>query len=539
MVIWYNNAMFQNQIYSALSHQNYESPYAQNKLLIAKINLLETENALLKRQIEEQKQAYEFLQSQLEVLKRMIFGSKSERFIDPESKQPSLLDDPEFAELEASGEQTPDAEIQIAAHTRKKKVNPNKILPRRPVFIKLTKEELLCDCGTCKKIIRTEVKEIINYIPAIFEIIEQHREVASCPKCQDGVVVAPAPLQILPKVGVSESFLSYLVVSKFEDRQPLYHLESKMYSNGVDCSRQNMARWLIDLVEPLRPIYNLLKDCIIEYDVASCDATGLQVLNEPGRAAQTKSDVYCMTGGPPGKEVVLYDYNASKHSAFVRDWFTGFKGYLHVDADNVFDLVATTGAVLACCNAHARRKFEPIAKGNKGHGIAKQALSYYGDLYKIEREAKDKALTPEQRHNLRREKSRPIMNEMYEWLDKVYPTTLPQSSLGKAVAYALNHKIEMQRFLDDGRVEIDNNHTERMIKPLVIARKNFMFCDSIGGANAVCMHLGLIQTAKAHALDPYEYYVALLTNIPHCQSVEDYELLLPWNIKDKINQKSC
>jgi transposase len=514
------------------NQQIHETIYTHDQLLIA-------ENKLLKEQIKELKQAYDFLQTQVDALKRMIFGSKSERFIDPESKQPSLLDEQDFSDVEATGVQIPEKLIQVAPHSRKKKVNPHKSLPRRKVIITLTEAEMLCECGTCKDVIRTEVKEIINYVPAVFELIEQHRQVAVCPKCKEGIVTAPAPLQILPKVGVSESFLSYLVVSKFQDRQPLYHLESKMYSYGVDCSRQNMARWLIDLVEPLRPIYNLLKDNIIEYDVASCDATSLQVLKEPGRSAQIKSDVYCMSGGPPNKSVVLYDYNANKHKEFVSNWFTGFKGYLHVDADNSFDLIATSGAVLSCCNAHARRKFEPIAKATKGHGIAKQALIYYSKLYKIEREAKDSKLSYEQRYVLRQEKSKPLMEELYAWLDKVQPTVLPQSTLGKAVAYAMNHRVELMRFLDDGRLEIDNNHTERMIKPLVIARKNFMFCNSVAGANAVCMHFGLIQTAKLHGLDPYEYYVILLTNIPYCKTVEDYELLLPWSIKAKLSESTA
>ena len=527
MGLWYNYAMLKNLVTTVFNQQTHEATYAREQLLIA-------ENKLLKEQNKELKQAYDFLQSQLDALKRMIFGSKSERFIDPESKQLSLLDDQDFSEIDSNGARIPEKLIQIASHSRKKKVNPHKSLPRRKMIITLTEAEMLCECGACKDVIRTEVKEIINYVPAVFEIIEQHRQVAACPKCKEGVVTAPAPLQILPKVGVSESFLSYLVVSKFQDRQPLYHLESKMYSYGVDCSRQNMARWLIDLVEPLHPIYNLLKDNIIEYDVASCDATSLQVLKEPERAAQTKSDVYCMLGGPPDKSVVLYDYNAKKHKEFVCNWFTDFKGYLHVDADNSFDLVATNSALLVCCNAHARRKFEPIAKATKGHGVAKEALLYYSKLYKIERDAKDRKLSHEQRYALRQDKSKPIMEELYSWLDKIQPTVLPESTLGKAVGYAINHRVELKRFLDDGRLEIDNNHTERMIKPLVISRKNFMFCNSVAGANAVCMHFGLIQTAKLHGLDPYEYYVILLTNIPHCQSVEDYEKLLPWNVKIKL-----
>ena len=532
MVLWYNNGMLKSLIFTHQNNQINEQLYAQNQLLFA-------ENKLLREQNKQQLEAYEFLKTQLDALRRMIFGSKSERCIDPENKQASLFDDNNFSDIDANCAQIPDESIQVAAHTRKVQPKPNnKDLPRRIEVIHIPESEMTCSCGTCKKIIRTEVKELINYIPAKFEIIEQHREVAACPACQGSMVIAPAPSQILPKISVTEEFLSYLVVSKFENRQPLYHLEKKLSDYGVDCSRQNMARWFIDLVEPLRPIYNLLKDAIIEYDVASCDATSLQVLKEPGRSAQTKSDVYCIKGGPPDKAVALYDYNANKHKEFVKDWFAGFSGYLHVDGDNCFDLVASHGAILSYCNAHARRKFEPIAKATKGDGIAKQALRYFKRLYKIEHEAKDRNLTAEQRYTLRQEKSKPIAEELNAWMDEIQSTVLPQSTLGKAVSYFLKHREGLMRFLEDGRLKIDNNHTERAIKPLVIIRKNFMFCDTIAGANALCMHFGLIQTAKLHGLKPYDYYVTLLKGIPHCRSVEDYEQLLPWNIVLPSQEKS-
>ncbi len=137
-----------------------------------------------------------------------------------------------------------------------------------------------------------------------------------------------------------------------------------------------MARGLIELMGPLQPIYNLFKDQVIDYDVASCDATTLQVLNEPGRPAETKSYVYCVRGGPPDKYVVLYDYNDKLHKVFVMNWFEGFAGYLHVDGDNFFDLIGAIANIVNC-NAHARRKFEPIAQGVKGHGLAKEALRFY------------------------------------------------------------------------------------------------------------------------------------------------------------------
>jgi transposase len=303
-----------------------------------------------------------------------------------------------------------------------------------------------------------------------------------------------------------------------------------------------MARWLIDLVFPLQPIYNLLKGYIIAYCIASCDATMLQVLNEPGRAAETKSYVYCMRGGPPDKSVILYAYNEKLHKQFVNDWFEGFKGYLQVDGDNFFELIGEF-VNLVNCNAHARRKFEPIATSTKGQGVAKESLRYFRLLYQIEREAKQNQLTHKERYQLRQEKSRPLVEKFKGWLDEVYPTLLPQSPLGKAVNYCIKLWPGLTRFLDDGRLEVDNNLTEQEIKPFVIARKNFLFSSSVDGAHALCMHMSLIRTAKAHGLDPYHYYVKLLKRIPHCKIVADYEKLLPWNMAkssaDKRHEEVC
>ena len=505
-----------------------------------KIARLEAEVALLQARNEQYAQAYEYLKDQMQEMRRQLFGKKSERFIDPENMQQSLFDKASFTELDAAASCTQEDATQVGAHARKKsKFGNNKELPRRIEIIPLSNHDLQCTCGACKTVIRYETKDLVNYQPAVFEIIEQRREVAACPNnCDGSVITAPAPLHILPKVKATESFLSFLVVSKLDDRQPLYHLERQLSERyGIDCSRQTMARWLIDLMEPLQPIYNLLKDSVIDYDVSSCDATTLQVLKEPGRNPQTKSYVYCIRGGPPGKSVVLYDYNAVEHQEFIHDWFIGFQGYLHVDADNFFNLLASDNATIVNCNAHARRKFEPIAKANKGKGIAKKAMSYFKALYKIEREAKDKQLTPEQRYQLRQDKSKPLFEEFNSWIDEIAPTVLPVSSLGKAVSYCINHRNGFMRYLDDGRLEIDNNLTEQEIKPLVIARKNFLFCDSVAGAKALCLHFGLIRTAKLHGLDPYHYYVMLLKNVPHCKSIEDYEKLLPWNIKPYLNLK--
>jgi len=497
------------------------------------IHELRAELNTWKKRCEQYMQAYDSLQRQLQELLRHRFGKKSERFLDdPQHPQASLFDDNAalFAAAEALGK-TREDDIQVPAHSRKKKTKTTQDLPRRIEIIPLAEEKKQCPCGACKEVIRYETKESVHYQPCVLEILEQRREVAVCPKGCDGeVVTAPAPLHVLPKVKATEEFLSFLVVSKLDDRQPLYHLEKQLgQRHGIDCSRQTMARWLIDLMVPLQPVYNLMKDYVVDYDVASCDATTLQVLNEPGRAAETKSYVYCIRGGPPERSVVLYDYNDKLHKPFVKGWFEGFKGYLHVDGDNFFELIGEV-ASLVNCNAHARRKFEPVAKGAKGKGLAKEAMHFFKGLYKIERTAKNDRLTPGQRHELRQKESRPLLEKFKQWLDELYPTVLPQSPLGKAMNYCIKLWPGLTRFLEDGRLEIDNNLTEQAIKPFVMARKNFLFCSSVDGARALCLHFSLIQTAKRHGLDPYHYYVKLLKNIPHGKSVEDYEKLLPWNI---------
>jgi transposase len=248
----------------------------KNHFLEEKIISLEASNQLYQKRCEQYAQACDFLQHQINELRRYRFGTKSERFIDPEHPQLSLFEENAhtFPEAEVKGDALED-EVKIAAHTRKKKSKSGKDLPRRIEIIPVSEADMQCSCGCQKKVIRYEKKEILNYQPAVFEIIEQRREVVVCDNgCDGAIMTAPAPLQVLPKISVSESFLAFLVVSKLDDRQPLYHLEKQLSErHGVNCSRQSMAGWMIDLMEPMQPLWNLLKDEAIEYDVASCDAT--------------------------------------------------------------------------------------------------------------------------------------------------------------------------------------------------------------------------------------------------------------------------
>lgn len=163
-------------------------------------------------------------------------------------------------------------------------------------------------------------------------------------------------------------------------------------------------------------------------------------------------------------------------------------------------------------------------------------MKIYQKLYRIERKAKRDEMSEEQRYQLRLQYSKPIIVEFKQWLDQHYPLVPPKSPIGKAIKYVLKHWEGLIRYLDNGRLEIDNNHTEQEIKPFVIARKNFLFAYSQRGAKALCLHFSLIRTAKLRGLDPYRYYVSLLEMLPHCKTIEDYEALRPWNIQ--LNESS-
>jgi transposase len=519
-------------------------PTTELQLQIEVANITQ-ERDLLQLKFTHAEEAYSQLLLQFKQMQRQLFGQRSERYIDPNDPQQSLR----FS-TEDENETSPDLDTDedcadqdavtstvtsIAAHKRRK--NGKKVfaehLPRVEVIIPVAAHDLECRCGCQKKVIKHEEHERLHYIPPVFEVIIEKREVVACPKgCQGEMKTAPTPKHILPKAKFTSSVLAHIIVSKLDDRQPYYHLEKQFKKRaGFDFSRATMASATIKCATELQPLVNLFKDEIIDHDIGGLDATGLQVLKEPGRPAQRKSYVYCMRGGPPGKESIIYRYNAEKHKLFVDEWFEGFSGTLHCDGDPFFDLMFNKKDINPnVCNAHARRKFEPIAKATTGEGLAKQAMRFYKRLYKIERKAKDQGLSHNERHRLRQQESKPLMAEFKQWLDKYAPTTLPKSSLGKAFRYCLKFWDGLCEFLNDGRLEIDNNLTEQEIKPFVIARKNFMFSTSVDGAHALCLHFSLIRTAKRHNLDPYRYYVKVLEQIPYCETLEDYEALLPWNI---------
>jgi len=498
------------------------------------LELLEEERAeqqKLKEKLAFQETEYNKILAAFLQLQRHRFGNSSERFIDTDQQLPLLAG----VAPEETAESTDDDVETITYNRKKNSKKKNPVCPVREEIIPV--DDKTCECGAKRTVIDYETKTMLHYVPAQFELIEQKREVVACNHCDKGIETAPAPLQLLPKCKAKESLLTAIAISKVLDRQPLYHLEKK-FTREYDWTlpRKTMARWMVLMGLHLTPLVNALKDVISDYDIASADATSLQVLNEPNKRAEQKSYAYCIRGGPPDKEVVIFDYVNLNHKAYLRDAFSGFKGFIHSDADPVYDELSQTEGIQFClCHAHARRKFEQIYKASKKKGkLAKHAMWVYKKLYAIEREATEKALSDEDRLELRQKQSKPLLDEFKVWLDHHADLTFPKSPIAKAIAYTRNHWDGLQTFLTDGRLSPDNNATEREIKTFVMARKNFLFAQSQPGADSLGALFSIILTAKHHGLNPRLYFETVLKKAPRCETFSDWEALLPWNWKHDL-----
>jgi transposase len=520
---------------AAQAAPSYNALLADNRQLSERLERAESALLLYKEKQKQSAQAYDNLLQALKQMQRRVFGPRSERFIDQNPSQGDFFSsiNPKALESALENEETEDSTCASPKQKKKKRSKKNldfaKNLPRREVIIPAEDQQ------DTDKFMRYETSELMNYIPAVYEIILQKREVWVRMLSDSSVatiVTAPNPVRFLPKAKVTESFLAHLIVGKLYDRQPLYHLEKKCKERfDFICERNKLARWFIQSAKGLQPIVNLLRDEVLDYDIAGCDPTHIQVLNEAGRRPELKSYFYSIRGGPPEKSVRVYEYHAEHHKRFLEDWFAGYEGYLHVDGQNIFDVFEESSAInLVLCHSHARRKFEPIAKAAHQKGLASQVMSYYHQLYKIERRAKEAQLDAEQRDTLRQKETKPLLDELFTWMKQVGPTTLKQSPLGKAFEYVLKREVGLRRCLEDGRLELDTNLLEQQNKDFALARNNFMFSHSVEGAHALGVHMSLVFTAIAHGLDPYHYYVHIMQRVPHCKTVEDYEYLLPWHV---------
>ena len=478
------------------------------------------------------------LQEQLHLARAQRYAARSEK-CSPD--QIRLFNEAE-AEVDASADIVEDdaAPVTIAEHTRNKrgrKPLPDS-LPRLDVLHELPEAERYCDHdGAWLPEIGEVISEQLDIIPATIRVLRHIRKQYAC-RCGQCIKTAPLPAQPIPKSLASPGLLAHITVAKYQDALPLYRQETILQRIGVDIPRATLANWMIEAGQLIQPLINLLRDRLLAHDIIQMDETTVQVLKEPGKTAQSKSYLWLQRGGPPAQPIVLYDYDPGRGQAVPLRLLEGFKGALQTDGyDGYNAAVAMGGLTHIGCFAHARRKFDEAIKAQGKHrrgGLAHRGLVLIQKLYGVEKAVRQ--AMPEARYAYRRQHARPLLDALRAWLDESLPQVPPQSANGKALTYLNNEWPKLIGYLNDGRLEIDNNRAENAIRPFVIGRKNWLFSDSVRGVKASANLYSLIETAKANGLEPYAYLRRVFTELPKANTVEAIEALLPGNIdKNQIN----
>ena len=520
-----------------ISSMKHPSQDVNNQSLNSDNIVSELQDLLSKKSdvIVEQQRRIKILEEYLRLAKSKRFGSSSEQ---TGSEQGNLFNEAEVLSEPEQEELPLNKDSGSNLKTGRKPFAKN--LPRYQVFAYLSDEEKLGAINT----FFVKVREELDIIPANVQILEYMQEKAVFMTVDNERVIKVADVikHPIPKAMGSVNLMTYIVVSKYADGLPLYRLETIIKRYGGDISRATLANWMIALSKQAQPLINLLREHQHSGSLIMADETRIQVLKEPGYSPTGDKYMWVTLGGPPCEQSVLFDYDPSRSRDVPLRLLDGFKnGYLQTDGYAGYNEVCRTNQLMHLgCWDHARRKFKEAQLAQpKGAKVkvtkADMALSFINKLYLIEREIKQ--LSDAEKLSVRQQKSQPVLENLKQWLDKHRSRVAKDSLTGKAMTYLHNQWEKLTVYITDGQLRISNILAENAIRPFAIGRKAWLFSDSPAGANASAVHYSLIETAKLNGLEPYSYLNSIFKALPYCETVEDFEKLLPWNFK--TNPKNC
>jgi len=529
---------------------------AEEQILALKQALAERDEAL--RIEREQRQALsgelritrterDLLKERLNKFLRKLFEARSEAL----ANQKDMF----FNEAEAEGaaaqpvEEEPVDELTIYIPAHKRKANRGRkpldpALPREVVRHELPEAERVCPHdGSALQEIGVEASEQLDIIPQQVRVIRHERVKYACPCCDGAIRVAPRPAQIIPRGLLTEAAQAWVVTAKYDDGMPLYRIAALMARFGGSCfNRNTLAATVIKLGQGVQPLFNLMKDRLLESPVVYGDETHLQVLKEPGRPAHSKSWLWAQSTehsgtdgtGPP---IRLYTYTAGRGAQAGAEVWAGVREgtVLMSDGYEVYNEIALTQRLThLACWAHCRRywmeAWQALPKtARTREQPAARALELIAKLYEVEKRAKE--MPPQERRHLRQVESLPVLKDIEALVQQHQHAVLPQSALGKALHYTASQWEKLTRYVKDGTWPIDNNPCENAIRPFVVGRNGWLFSDTPAGAQASANLYSLLQTCRANGVNSYEYLKALFVALPRATTADDYEAMLPWRIK--------
>lgn len=554
-----------------LAELEQENAKIQGELSQIRQQLLEKESALEQQEmvIDQKNVTIDQKDAFIDQLKEALILARNRKFAATTESLRSLQselfneseDSADASELESdSNLQDADSDtITVPAHQRKRggrKPLPEE-LPRIEMIHDLADDEKVCPHGHELKHISDKISEQLDIIPMQMQVIQHRRKQYACPCCEGYLRTASKPKQPIEKSRASAGLLAYIAVSKYADSLPLYRQSTILSRFGIEMDRTTLANWMIRCGQLVQPLINRIEDRLLTAPYLHVDETTVQVLHEVGKSAQSTSYMWVRSGtppdgalldtGPPGKRLILFEYDPGRGGAIPKRLFADYKGAIMVDGYPGYNAVCLEQSIVRLgCWAHARRKFAEASKiaKKKKNTRAEYALKQIARLYQLEKQIGNAApaeigsgAIADYRYQQRQEKALPILEKLKIWLDQAQPEVAPKTALGKALFYLQHQWPRLIRYLDDGRYPIDNNPVENAIRPFAVGRKNWLFSTSVQGAKASANLYSLIETAKANGVEPYAYLKCVFAALPNITNYDDVDRLLPGAVNDERSEQ--
>jgi transposase len=468
------------------------------------------------------------LQFRLNELERMIFGRKSERFV-PSVPSAAPLQMGLFGDLASAEESTPVKE-QLT-YERKKPKAKNANHPGRnelPAHLERIEIELQPEENTTEmKFIGWEVSEKLGYDPGRLYVNRYKRAKYARPE-EAGIVCASLPTHLFDKCIAEPNLMTKITVDKYVDHLPVDRQFKAFKRQGIDLPSSTAYDWIKQVAQRLEVLYEALIEAVMQSAYIQVDESPIQVLDKELKGKTHRG--YMWVFRAPVSKLVFFHYHPGRDKNFPKEQLKNFKGYLQTDAYVAYDQFKQHPDIIALhCLAHARREFEKALSNDKAR--AEYALQCFQKLYALEQKARDQNLDYDGRKALRQDKAVPILNELEDWMEQMLNQTTPSSPIGAALRYYLARKAFLRRYVDDGRLEIDNNLIENAIRPLALGRKNYLFAGSHQAAQRAAIFYSIFACCAQHNINPSAYLNDILCRLPD-YPINRIEELLPqrWKI---------
>lgn len=475
--------------------------------------LLREENEKLVEINTEQQQKIAYLEHELAQLKRMIFGSRRERFVPVGSGQLALG----LESVETLGATPQQEQISYTREKKKGKAIRLELPSHLPRQTQTIEPENLVEGA---KKIGEAITEILEYNPGRLYVKKYVR-----PKYvqQEQIVIAQLPTLPIPQGNAGPGLLAHLLISKFVDHLPFYRQVQQFKREEVKIAESTITGWFNASCQLLEPLYEELRRKVQKADYLNGDETPIPVQSSDKKGATHTG--YHWVYRAPLEKLVCFDYQKGRGREGPSSFLKNFKGALQTDGYAAYEMFDSQADItLLACMAHARRYFEKALDNDRER--ASYMLSKMQELYTIERRAREAVFSYQQRYYYRKRKAKPVLKEIEKWLKNNIYEVLPKSAIREAIAYTLKLWPRLKGYMQNGQWEIDNNMVENSIRPVALGRKNYLFAGSHQAARNAAMLYSFLGTCKMNSIEPFEWLKGTLSKIPDCK-ISELEKLLP------------